>query len=132
MTSAELRASTLAAAAFSAVCIALAQQVQLLSTAAVVFLAGAWVAALAGPLVLKNRILLQVARKPILAAALCAATISWSWELLHQPFFDVYGDEARGYVQWDQVLTDLAGICIGAAAAKALLLRNRPVPTDAG
>ena len=38
--------------------------------------------------------------------------LSFYWELIRQPWFDVYGEPARGYIQWEQVLLDILAISI--------------------
>ena len=37
---------------------------------------------------------------------------SFCWEQLRQPWFDVYGEPARGYIQWEQVVLDITAISL--------------------
>lgn len=38
--------------------------------------------------------------------------LSFGWELIEQPLFHVYGEPARGYIQWEQVLLDILAISL--------------------
>ena len=38
--------------------------------------------------------------------------LSFGWELIEQPLFNVYGEPARGYIQWEQVVLDIVAISL--------------------
>mgnify|MGYP000016457402 CR=1 FL=1 len=49
-------------------------------------------------------------RFPFTCAAGASIMISLVWELWYQPLVTVYGAAPRGWVQWDQVAADMAGV----------------------
>lgn len=59
----------------------------------------------------------KIATQTHILITTCVAMLamSWSWELVVQPFFDVYGEPARGYIQWNQVATDAVAIFLTTA-----------------
>ena len=52
-------------------------------------------------------------RSPSSYAAFACLALTVVWELIFQPLITVYGGPARGYVQWEQVVADLAGLALG-------------------
>lgn len=52
-------------------------------------------------------------RSPSSYAALACLALTVVWEIIFQPLITVYGGPARGYVQWEQVVADLAGLALG-------------------
>lgn len=62
----------------------------------------------------KSKVLkLKSIRGVIFTCALMSIVPSIGWELVVQPFIDVYGNGARGYVQWPQFTIDLCAVLIG-------------------
>ena len=62
----------------------------------------------------KSRVLkLNSTRGVIITCTLLSILPSIGWELVVQPFIDVYGSGPRGYVQWCQFAIDLCAVLIG-------------------
>lgn len=61
----------------------------------------------------------------VLYSSLILVFVSLYWELIVQPFDNVYGSSARGYIQWEQIFVDLLGISLSSVI---ILIVNKKAP----
>jgi hypothetical protein len=64
-------------------------------------------------------------RYPRITVVCVCLAMSFGWELVYQPFYEVYQYEARGYIQWEQVVADIAGISLAAVIASLVSVNLR-------
>jgi len=65
-------------------------------------------------------------RSPGSYGVLACLALTVVWELIVQPWITVYGGPARGYIQGEQVIAELAGLLIG----MALIWKAKPLFTS--
>lgn len=64
--------------------------------------------------------------------ATCVPLAIWSigWEIIEQPFFNVYGAAPRGWIQFSQVISDFAGMGLGSVVVLSVISAQKSNSND--